>query len=598
MKSNALKKIKDLYVKLSYILTLQQKLIGIVVVISALITAMFELLGVSIIVPLIHAIVNPMEIRNNRFFILFEKHWGSISNNELIVVIIVGVMIVYLIKNIVFCINAWVRLKYSCKIQRECSVRMLSTYLSRDYIFFLNNNVNELIQGTVGDIGCLYCVIFAILQIITQLAIIAFIAAYMIYVDWLIALGVVVSALACLIAISYVFRTGIREAGIAIRKYSVKANKILLEVFSGVKEVIVLDKKDFYVREYEDCNVIKQKYLIKQGLGTEMPAYIIETVCIIGIMSVLCARILGVENPEMFIATLSTFALGAFRILPGLGKLASSINTITTNSPNINTIYKNLKDAEEYSRTVHQEQLTDSEMDGPGVGFSDYLELRDITFAYDKEKKGNVIENVSLKIRKGESIAFIGETGAGKSTLGDIILGVLKPQSGKVYVDGTDISTISKKWSALVGFVPQSIYLSDATIRNNVAFGEREDEIDDTRVVESLKKANVWTFIESLPDGIFTEIGDRGVRLSGGQRQRIGIARALYHDPQIMILDEATSALDNDTEKVVMDAIDSLHGHMTLVIIAHRLTTIRKCDRIFECVDKGIKELKYVDIKQ
>ena len=587
------RKTKDLSNKLSYILTSNQKSIGIMVVLLALVTAVFELLGVSVIVPLVNAIVEPSNIRKSQYYVFFEAKFGYIDDKMMIIGIICGVIIVYVIKNAVFVFNAWIRLKYSNKIQRECSMRMLSSYLNRGYEFFLNNNVNELIQGTIGDISSLYLAVFSILQLITQTAIIVVIAAYMIYVDWLVAVGMVVSAVMCLVIVLIAFRKSVREAGVANRKYSVILNKILLEAFYGIKEILVFNKRKYYIGEFERINLTRQKYQIKQNLGTEIPAYLIEAICIIGIMSVLCIRICGVSDPKSFIATLSTFALGAFRILPSLGKISSSINTITSTIPNINAVYKNMKEADDYLTNNRKHTNEEGNVKCLERGFNSCIELKNITFAYGNEGFGNILESINLKIDKGESIAFIGETGAGKSTLGDIIIGVLNPQQGEVLVDGTNINSIPEQWSDIVAFVPQTIFLSDATIRSNVAFGVSEKDINDELIVDALKKANVWSFVESLPEGINTVIGDRGVRLSGGQRQRLGIARALYRKPLILILDEATSALDNDTERVVMDAIEMLHGDMTLIIIAHRLTTIKKCDRIFECVNKGIVERKY-----
>lgn len=597
MRIKTIEKIRDVYKKLTYILTTQQKLIGLVVIVSALVSAVFELLGVSIIVPLINALLEPSKLRTGWPMEAIEKKVGYINDTKLTILIIVGVIIIYIIKNIVFCINSWVRLKYSYKIERECSLRMVSSYLRRGYEFFLNNNINELLQGSVGDISGLYYIISSIIQIVTQMVTIMAIAIYLIYSDWLIAIGVIVSASLCLLFLSAGFRKMVRESGIAIRKGSIQVNKVLMESFFGVKEVLAMNKQEFYIKEYERRNIDKQKHQIRQSVASEIPAYIIEAVCITGIMLVLCVRLISIEKPESFIVTLSTFAIGAFRILPGLGKISSSINIITSCIPSLNAIYKNIMQANEYEKEVKHEVLKPKdESELTDVIFVKDMELKNISYAYDYDKYGNVIEDVCLKIYKGDSIALIGETGAGKSTLGDIIIGLLNPQKGDVLLDGISIVSNPSKRARLIGFVPQAIYLSDTTIKNNVAFGEKETEINENRVIECLKKANVWTFVEKLPDGINTEIGERGVRLSGGQRQRIGIARALYHNPQILVLDEATSALDNETEEVVMEAIEQLQGSMTLIIIAHRLTTIRNCDRIYEIKNGHIYERSYDEL--
>lgn len=227
--------------------------------------------------------------------------------------------------------------------------------------------------------------------------------------------------------------------------------------------------------------------------------------------------------------------------------------------------------------------------------FNKDIEIRDITWQYANTDR-NVLEHLSLKISKGESIALIGESGAGKSTLADVIMGLLDPQQGDILVDGQPIKSNLLQWSKLIGYVPQSVYLIDDTIRNNVAFGIPLNEIQDEKIWAALKQARLDEYIQGLPYGLDTIVGDRGIKFSGGQRQRIAIARTMYYDPQILVLDEATSALDDETEKAVMESIDSLQGHKTLIIIAHRLSTIQKCDKIYEVVDKGIIERNKNDV--
>ena len=328
------------------------------------------------------------------------------------------------------------------------------------------------------------------------------------------------------------------------------------------------------------------------------------------IMIIVGARVAAGGNSAEFVSVLAAFAVGAFRILPCLGRISISLNQVTNALPSINAVHHNIKEAEAYADKHHEMKFTkeqsyklidkknkevrndnknvkDKNVISSGIKFYSDVELRDITFSYSN-KSGNVLEQINLTIEKGQTIAFIGTSGAGKTTLVDILLGLLTPSSGEILMDGTKITEIPELWSNVIGYVPQNIFISSATILENIAFGESINQIDENKVWEAVDKAELGTFIRDLPEGLMTKTGDRGVRLSGGQRQRIAIARALYHQPEILVLDEATSALDNETEAAVMSAIDSLQGQITMIIVAHRLTTVRNCDCLYEVGNKKI----------
>ena len=578
-----IRKILDALRKLFQILNRNQKKLGIVVLVCSFIAAVLETLGVSVIVPLVNALLQPDQLFDNLYVRNVTDFLGIHTNEGMIVLIILAVVLVYIFKNLFFIFVCWIKYKYSCKVQRECSVYMMQSYMNRGYNFFLNRNVNELMQGVNSDVGSLYQIVNGLLQAVTQLMIAVFICIYMCYADWQIALGVVLSALICLLIIFVFFRKRMLQAGMQYRNYSILASRALLQAFQGIKEVLVMRKQKYFVKEFEENVIKRQNATVVQNIGAEIPAYIIEAVCIVGIMAILGIRIVNVSNPENFVAVLASFAIGAFRILPALGKISNSINLISSSIPGLNAVYENIVEARQYNDDFYNAEVEDEE-EYRDLTFEKSVNIRNITFSYNSEQK-KVLNRLSLEIPKGKSVAFVGESGAGKSTLADLILGVLRPDEGEVLLDDVNIRKIPSLWGRLIGYVPQSIYLSDTSICKNIAFGIEESEIDENSVKAALEKADLLDFVSDLPNGIHTEVGDRGVRLSGGQRQRIGIARALYHEPEILILDEATSALDNETEKSVMEAIDSLHGKMTLIIIAHRLTTIKNCDAIYEIVD-------------
>lgn len=589
-----LKKVGNLLQKLFEIMSNSQKFLGLVVLACSLFAAVLETLGVSIIVPLVNVLLQPAKLLENELVQKLTTALGIQTNTELIVAVVVGVVIIYVFKNLYFIFFCWLKLKYACKVQRECSVYMMKSYIQRGYEFFLKKNVNELMQGVNGDVISLYQIVLGLLQIVTQVLIALFICIYMCYADWQIALGIIIAAVICLLLILVLFRKRMFQAGVKTRTHAIKASQTLLQAFHGIKEVMVMRKQRYFIKEFEDNTNKRQGAVVTQSMGAEIPAYIIEGICISGIMIILCVRIVNIPNPENFVAVLASFAVGAFRVLPALGKISNSVNTISSSIPGFNSVYDNITEARKTSDPYFEFEIEDDKS-YEDISFSEAISVNNVSFAYDPGTK-KVLDNVNIKIRKGESVALVGESGAGKSTLADLILGVLVPDTGKILLDDTDIREIPNTWGKLVGYVPQSIYLSDASVCQNVAFGIETTEIDGERVKLALEKAELLDFVLKLPDGLNTRVGDRGVRLSGGQRQRIGIARALYHNPDILILDEATSALDNETEKAIMQAIDSLRGKLTLIIIAHRLTTIKDCDVIYEISSGNIVQRSYEEL--
>lgn len=405
------------------------------------------------------------------------------------------------------------------------------------------------------------------------------------------------------------------KAGLQDRKYTTKSYQNLMQIIQGAKDVLLYRKQNYFVDEYENNLIMTQQAQCKTVVGGEAPAYVIEGLCVSGLMAVVGIRLVNGVSQE-FISVLAAFAVGAFRILPSLGRISAAVNGIMSAIPSIDALYRQIEATNEYleshsssivqetrhqskglidrrNRDCQEDELSNEIQEGEK--FNNILQIKNVSFHYSGVKK-NIIENLEMQIKKGESIALIGTSGAGKSTLADLILGLLVPQKGKVCMDGVDITTIPEKWAQTIGYVPQSVFLADASIEENVAFGVPYNQIDKERIQEAIRRAELEEFVSSLPEGVQTFVGDRGVRLSGGQRQRIAIARALYHRPEILVLDEATSALDNDTESAIMSAIDSLQGQVTLIIVAHRLTTVRNCDVIYEVKNKGLIERNKEDV--
>lgn len=399
-----------------------------------------------------------------------------------------------------------------------------------------------------------------------------------------IVLGLLAVCMGGFIAISKKFARGF---GRECQTYKAKIYQWMNQALGGVKEVKVLGREAYFVDSYQTYYKKYAKGLRISRLLAAIPKYIVEMVSMAGLLIAIIIKIkYGRTDIVTFIPQLSAFAVAAFRLMPSVGRINEHVTNILYASPSVELVYHDLKDVEslEEEGKKQPEQVLDSEWE-----FRRELYIKKVCYRYPGMEE-NVIDHAEFVIKKGQIVALIGESGAGKTTLADILLGLLPPQYGKIRADEMDIFKNIDKWHKAIGYIPQTIYLSDDTIRNNVAFGIYEEQIDDEAVTEALKKAQLYEFVDGLSDGVETLVGDRGVRLSGGQRQRIGIARALYHDPEILVLDEATSALDNETETAVMEAIESLRGEKTMIIIAHRLTTIRNADVIYEVVDGKVRE--------
>ena len=598
-------KFKKIFLEMLHILTRPQKILCVLVFTLTSIGAILECLGVSVIIPLVNIITVPESLAQNG---LLNKipFVNNLTSTGIIAFVIGGIILLYVFKNIFFIFLSWIRIKFACKIQREVAIHMMESYMSRGYQFFLSKDMGELTRGVNGDVISVYQVLYSGFRLLSDALTIILICFFMILTDWKLSLVMVIMAILCVLLIYFVFRRKMYKAGIQNITYTSRAGQTLYETFQGIKDVLILRKQRHFIKEYENNQIQVQLAQCKQIVGQESPAYIIEGLCVSGLMLAIAFRIILGETSTDFVATLAVFAVGAFRILPSLGRISMSLNQVISCVPGVDSVYSNIVEAEEYEK-IHPELKLHSDkskglisrsqddkrscyvskIDHNEEFFQDKLCLNNLTFCYGKDSN-NILENLTLEIPKGQSLAFIGASGAGKSTLVDILLGLLVPQEGNITVDGKKITEIPEQWAKLIGYVPQTVFLTSGSVKSNVAFGEREEDIDEKRVREALERAELLEFINSLPHGMETQVGDRGVRLSGGQRQRIAIARALYHCPEVMVLDEATSALDNDTEAAIMSAINSLRGKVTLIIVAHRLTTVKNCDVIYEVKNKKV----------
>lgn len=584
-------KIKDAFQKMNLILSRQQKIYGIFVLICTLFAAVLETVGVSAILPIVNALLDIEGFKKNQYVSVFMDFLGIENNQSLIAFTCGAVIFVYVIKNLFFVFQTWISKKYCFKVKRELGIRVMNAYMNQGYIFFVNNDSSRLMQGMTGDVTSVYNIISSLFALLTKCFTILAISIFIMIQSKLIAIMLLLLAGGCVLAIQLVYRKSLTAYGEALREASWENAHATLEAIQGSKEVLVTGRQDFFVDKYSESLIKHNNTSIKVEMAVTNPAYWIEMVCVAGLLIAVVLQMGYSDNPYQLVSNLSVIAVAAFRILPCVGAVSSAINTIMSNVPCFNIAYNTLREVEE----LEKEDTRNA--DRPGrmpekICLKDEIEFQNIFYKYPNTTE-NVLKDVNLKIKAKSSVGIIGTSGAGKSTLIDILLGLLVPQEGAILADGTNIQKLGKCWNCSVGYVPQSIYLLDSDVRENIAFGIRREEIDDSQIWKALEMAQLAEFIRNQPKQLDTVVGERGIKFSGGQQQRLAIARALFSNPEILVLDEATAALDNETESAVMDAIEKLQGQKTLIVVAHRLTTIRQCDEIYEVKDgKVIKRNK------
>lgn len=540
-----------------------------------------ELVSLSSVLPFVEMITDPDTMMDDRYVQLVSGITGVTEFSALVILMCALIIGLFVIKNIyvVFLSNFQYRFTYYGL--RDLSSKVMNGYMEKSYPFFLNHNSAELLKSVQTDTNMFYVTVLNGTQLISECIVSFVLVIYLIIKDPVIAISMAVVLGIFAFGFMGIFRKAFKRMGNEYRVFVEEQIKCMHQSFGGIKEIKICDKEQFFKDQFWDIAAGLAKNQVKNGLYNAIPKPMMETMVIGVILVIVAIKTASGSSAASFIPVITVFALAAFRLLPSVNKISSYVGVIMYNKVAVEAVYNEVN---EMRNNISQRENTVEEE----IHFHKTISLNDVVFAYEGAEK-NVIDHVSLEIEKNTSVAFIGPSGAGKTTIVDVMLGILKNQQGSITVDGTDIRNAMSGWHNKIGYIPQVIYLMDDTIRNNIAFGLKAEMIDDEQVWKALEEAQLKSFVESLEDGLDTMVGELGTRLSGGQRQRIGIARALYRQPELLVLDEATSALDNETEKAVMEAIDSLHGKLTLIIIAHRLTTIKNCDVIYEIKDGTVE---------
>lgn len=579
----------DAFTKVIKLLDNKTRFYSVVMLIATLIGSIMELIGVAIVLPIINMAMEDSEVTANIFARTISRLFNTNDKNEILILLIVATIVIYIIKAVYMVALSVLQYSFSMSIKRKLSVRIITSYLRKPYEFFLNTNSAELLRTVTTDTEQFYQVILNVLMITSNFITAASIGCYLIATNLIMALSIICMLLVCVIVVLFVINKRFRNLGKQNQYLSGAINKILLQVFNGAKEIKIMNIEDYFVKDYKRCFRKIEKTNTKYQIYNHIPKHLIETVCITSILVYMGLNIAFSNNYLSLISQLAVFCVGAYKMLPSISAIAAYMSTVMYYRASVDLIYDVITETE--NDFIANKSIESNEI----VKFNDNIRGKNLYFKYTNSED-YVLNNVNICIKKGQCVGFVGTSGGGKTTLVDVLLNLLEPTKGVVEIDGVNTRNNVKYIGQLVGYIPQVIYLIDDTIRRNVAFGVPEEEIDDEKVILSLKKAQIYEYVAQLPNGVNTIVGERGTRLSGGQRQRIGIARALYKDPEILVLDEATSALDNETEEEIMKSINLLKGGITIIMIAHRLSTIRNCDVVYEISNGTVFEKKIEDI--
>ena len=567
--------------KLRVLLDGRQKRIMAGLIVLMVIGAFLQTAGVGMLVQVVNVVIDPEAVENSRAAAMLYDLLGSESYSSFSITVMALLILTFVVKNLFLYIQQKLTFAFVYTNQFRTSERMMRNYLRRGYEFYLNADTAVVQRSITSDVNNMYALILALLQLLSDGVVSLFIVGYCFLTNGTMTMVLAVVMIALMVLVKKVLKPVMYKAGKDNQDYYSGLFKWISQTVQGIKEVKVNGKEQYFVDEYIKCGRGYVNAVQRYSLYNNIPKLLLETACVAAMVGYMIFQVATGVSTENMLSVLSTLAAAAFVLLPCVNRISNQINSIAYFEPFFMGVSDNLQD-EIQSDKVDMSAFSDHSQKLP---VEKAIELQDITYAYPNTDK-LIFDHADMTIPVGASVGIVGTTGAGKSTIVDILLGLLEVRTGSILADGVNVMDNYRGWLKNIGYIPQMIFMLDDDIRSNVAFGVPREKIDEDRLWEVLREAQLDEFIKSLPKGLDTGIGERGIRLSGGQRQRISIARALYHDPEVLVLDEATSALDNDTEAAIMESINMLHGKKTLIIIAHRLQTIEKCDLVYR-VENG-----------
>jgi ATP-binding cassette, subfamily B, bacterial PglK len=552
-----------------------------------------EVFGIGMLIPLLSVLTRNLEEIRDKLTVLSNfpviyNYLIALDKKQIIYFCIFIILIIFFIKSLVTMYFGLYLSRFVYNIQASLSGAMFNSYLGKPYNFHLNKNSSELIRNVTGEVGIFVGnVLIPLIYIVTESVISIALLSFLILLDPMIILSVSFFFATILFLMTIFTKNFLKNWGQIRQEKSAIVIKNLQEGLGAIKEIKIFGLESVFSNNFQKQNYLKNRAESNIMAFQQTPKIFLELLAIIAFSLIIMYMVVLKTDFQYIIPILGIFAATAFRLLPSANKILVNLNALSFGSPVVPLIFNEIK-------KIDKNKRLDKKSDRK-ILFSS-LNLNNICFNYSSAEK-SILNQVSIEVKAGQKIGFCGLSGAGKSTLIDIICGLLDASSGEILINETPIKEINREWQNIIGYVSQSAYLIDDTLKKNIAFGFAEDQIENKKIIEICKVIELDELLKSLPDGMNTFVGEKGVRLSGGQRQRIAIARALYRDCQILVLDEATSALDNLNEKKILNSIDKLRSQKTIFVISHRKSALENCDQILKLNDYGnIEKIAFKDI--
>lgn len=530
---------------------------------------LFEMVGVGLMVPAIGLMTRPDWHESSRVISALAAPFGDMSQGDFIMIGLAMLVVVYAVKSVYMSLMIGYQCRFVYRVQAELSTRLLARYMSQPWTFHLRRNSAELIRNAQGEVESFFFVLMAVVNLITDAIVAAGLIVFLFAAEPSGSLAITLIFLAAGLAFGRILKHRTERWGALRQRHEVARLKVLQESIGAFRELLLLGRTTGFIERYGAETRALASVQTKHGIAQQLPRVLLELLGVSALAGVVWLLLRQGRSSAEALPAVAMFAAASARLLPAFTRIIASLQMIRWGRPIVRTLQA------EIATPAVPERRQEVDMIGPFRTLS----LENVSFTYPEAATPSV-KDISLELKSGSTTGIVGPSGSGKSTLLDVILGLLPPSAGVVLVNGLDVSAGTRAWHRQIGYVPQTIYLSDDSLRSNIAFGVSAEDVDESSVLRAVKDAQLEDLVASLPSGLDTSVGERGVRLSGGQRQRIGIARALYLDPPVLVLDEATSALDADTERDIMTTIGLLHGTKTIVIVAHRLSTVEGCDEI------------------
>ncbi|MBR0164218.1 MAG: ABC transporter ATP-binding protein [Lachnospiraceae bacterium] len=575
--------------KLNVLLNKKQKAQMAGIVCLMLVSGLLESLGVGLIVPMMQVVMDPESIRGDGFVSRFFRAFHFADARQMAFFFMIALIAVFVVKNVFLFIVNKVQLRFIYTNQFATSRRVMIGFMKRPYEYYLNANTSVIQRSITSDINFMYALILNLLMLLSEIIVFVSLVILLLINDFAMTVTIASVLLVTLLVIRFYIKPVMVKAGKDNQDYYSDLFKKIDSAVEGIKDIKIMGKEDYFINDYADCGYGYVRAVQRYTLFSATPRLVIETVAIASMVGYMLFVLSKGTDIKDLMPQLTVMAAAAARLLPSANRVSSYLTSIAFYEPVFMSVSDNLQEEIHDESIVYEEGFYRARRHIEKLPVTKEIAMKGITYHYPGSEM-RVLQDADMTIPVGKSVGIVGPSGAGKTTLVDILLGLLKPEKGEILADGVNVMEHYQGWLKNIGYIPQMIFMLDSTIRKNVAFGVPDDEIDEDKLWAALKEAQLDTFVKGLPDGLDTTIGERGIRLSGGQRQRIGIARALYDDPEVMVLDEATSALDNETEAAIMESINRLHGKKTLIIIAHRLQTIEKCDRVYRVQGAKVEE--------